>query len=164
MMPARDARWAKLTGLTVAQIAPLARDASLKYDNGCGEYSSGFGAGVAHSSHLPEGSDDRRLRSWGDYLIDTGEALRFPTLTFTAHNGNESESFVAMLDGKAFVVDSHGGKEVEGMINDDGEIVSGCASKLWNSLEKALQDALFTLVADRLVDELYNSAHQVTVT
>lgn len=70
---ARDKRWSKLTGLSDSQIFWIAQDAALGYKDG--RYSSGFEAGAAHSSVLPEGamSKDHRIRAWGDYLIDFGE-------------------------------------------------------------------------------------------
>lgn len=71
----RTARWMKLTGLTAEQLDELALDAAKGYDDGRGRYSSGFVAGQEHAQHLPSAPTDKRLRAWGDYLIERGEHL-----------------------------------------------------------------------------------------
>lgn len=72
----RASRWA-FKGADMSDLCTRAADAFTNYDNGCGIYSSGYEAGQHHDSALPAGSKstDRRVRAWGDFLIDLGEAL-----------------------------------------------------------------------------------------
>lgn len=74
-------RWEAITGLTLSQMAPRAIDAHAGYTtpqwvHRCPSerYSSGYEAGGFHADALPDGysSSDRRIRAWGDFLIDLG--------------------------------------------------------------------------------------------
>ena len=74
-------RWESITGLSLADMVPRATDAHNGYEagqwgHGCpsDRYSSGYEAGGAHADALPNGfrSSDRRIRAWGDFLVDLG--------------------------------------------------------------------------------------------
>ena len=77
MTKARITRWSRITGLDLGALSVLGVDASRGYNNGYGTLSSGFDAGAELSHALPGGSrsTDRRLRAWGDFLIDLGDSL-----------------------------------------------------------------------------------------
>ncbi len=76
MRASRLARWAALTNLDTAALSALAIEAATRYDNGCGDLSSGWEAGHEYAGHLIVApTTDGGERNWGDFLIDLGHAL-----------------------------------------------------------------------------------------
>ena len=68
--------WAARTNLDTAALNALAIEAATRYDNGCGDLSSGWEAGHEYAGHLIIApTTDGGERNWGDFLIALGCAL-----------------------------------------------------------------------------------------
>lgn len=72
--------WLRKTGVSRFELEEAARRAAKGYNGGeptSSLYSSGYQAGETESHLLPDGSrsSDRRIRAFGDFLIDFGETM-----------------------------------------------------------------------------------------
>jgi hypothetical protein len=76
MTTRRIRTWAARTNLSADALKRLAVEAATRYDNGCGDLSSGWEVGHEYAGHLIVApTTDGGERHWGDFLIDYGCAL-----------------------------------------------------------------------------------------